>query len=74
MLMYRIQFQLSFVVVLQSTLLVGVEMSLESVSDFAELVATMPDQIDLTSCCEPPPILACGDRSIATAALNMLEV
>ena len=58
----------------QSTLLAGVEMSVELVSDFAELVATMPEQIDHTPQPDTPPILACGDSSIATAALAMLQV
>ena len=58
----------------QSTLLAGAEMSVELVSDFAELVATMPEQIDHTPQPDTPPILACGDSSIATAALAMLQV
>ena len=52
----------------------GVEISVELVSDFAELMATMPDQVDVTSCCDLPPILACGDQSIAITALSMLQV
>ena len=59
---------------LQSTLLAGVEMSLELVSDYAELVATMPDQIDITATTNVPPILACGDNSVAKTALTILEV
>ena len=58
----------------QSTLLAGAEMSVELVSDFAELVATMPEQIDHTPQPDTPPILACGDSSIASAALAMLQV
>ena len=49
------------------------EVSMELVSDFAELVATMPDQVDVTSC-DPPPILTCGDQSIAITALSILQV
>lgn len=49
-------------------------MSLELVSDYAELVATMPDQIDITATSDVPPILACGDSSIAKTALSILEV
>ena len=52
----------------------GAEISLELVSNFAELVATMPDQVDVSSCCDPPPILGCGDQSIAVTALSMLQV
>ena len=52
----------------------GAEISMEVVSDFAELIATMPDQVDVTSCCDLPPILTCGDQSIANAALSMLQV
>lgn len=49
-------------------------MSLELVSDYAELVATMPDQIDVPATTILPPILACGDNSIAKTALTILEV
>jgi midasin len=57
----------------QSELVTGAEISLELVSNFAELVATMPDQVDVSSCCDPPPILGCGDQSIAVTALSMLQ-
>ena len=49
-------------------------MSMELVSDFAELVATLPDELDRTGCDDAPPILSCGDKSIADTAITILQV
>jgi midasin len=57
----------------QGKLLAMVEVCLELVSDFEKLVATLPDETDTAAYSDAPPILACGDNSIANAALSMLQ-
>lgn len=52
----------------------AVEASIELVLDFADVVSSLPDNVDITNCSDPPPILACGDKSIANAALATLQV
>ena len=50
-----------------------VEMCLELVSDFEQVIATLPEEVDSTLS-DLPPILACGDRSIANTALAIFQV
>ena len=51
------------------------EMCLELVRDFKHIVDTLPESIDTsTAGAEVPPILSCGDRSIADRAVTMLQV
>ena len=61
---------------LQATLLYSFEACLEVVSNFSELVDSMPEQITNSSSTqeEMPPIIACEDKHIATGALSILAV
>ena len=63
-----------FFLVLQSTALAMVEVSLELVHDFKNVVETLPENVDTSTTAEAPPILSCGDRSIANRAITMLQV
>jgi midasin len=57
----------------QSTALAMVEVSLELVHDFKHVVETLPANVDTSTTAEAPPILSCGDRSIANRAITMLQ-
>ena len=60
---------------MQKCLLGSFETCLEVVSDFTELVDTMPGHVCYKSTQhEAPPIIACEDKTIATAALSILKV
>lgn len=60
---------------MQKCLLGSFETCLEAVSDFTELVNTLPEHISCERTQhEALPIIACEDRSIATAALSILKV
>lgn len=64
-----------WVFLMQKCLLGSFETCLEAVSDFTELVNTLPEHISCKRTQhEAPPIIACEDRSIATAALSILKV
>ena len=51
-----------------------VEMCIELVSDFEYVVATLPDEMNTSTLSEVPPLLACGDHSVVSNALDMLQV
>ena len=59
---------------MQSTVLAMVEMCLELVTGFKCVLDTLPDNVDTSALDGVPPILSCGDRSIANKALTMLQV
>lgn len=65
-------------IVLQVTLGGSVERCLSMVKDFATLIGTLPDSLDLSMMPhlpeEAPPIISCGDRSVAEEALSLLTV
>ena len=51
-----------------------VEMCIELVLEFEQVIGTLPDDVHTTSLSDVPPILACGGSSIANTALCMLQV
>ena len=55
-------------------MIAAVEMCLELISDFTEVVSSIPDKVEINSHPDLPPILACGDKTIASTALAMLQV
>lgn len=54
------------------------EQCLSVVRDFGTLVGSLPDSLDLNMMPrlpeQAPPIIACGDRSVAEEAASMLTV